>query len=558
MKGKRIISLVVGAMLSTGILAGCQKSEPTQGAGNNTDSVKGDPITFTFFNGFGNATQFPDDNDFTNWVKEQTGVTIKVEYLAGDLNTKVGVMLASGDYPDFIYGWDAHQKFVDAGAAVPLNDYIEKYGTNIKKYQEPILKKSTQKDGKIYFIPPYREGVNNATASGGFYVQKRVLEEAGYPKITTLDQYFNILEDYKSKHPTTDGSSTIGFSVISDPTAFFTITNPGGALAGYSNDGILQFDPKTITGKLYANNDSSKKYWTKLNEEWNKGMIDPEAFTQKIDQYMSKLATGRVLGFFDYGWRLSNVQNSLHQQGKDEYQYVAFPVVWDNSIVDRYQLPSTPITRDGISISTSCKDPVRAFKFIDWLMSEEVQKRINWGVKDKDYNVDSNGKMYRTPEQREQLKNQDYIKKTGIGMFGYPWPVNSINAKYSDGNYWMPSGDPDEIAANYTDSDKKVLEKYGVKTWGEMFHPDKGNPWGEAWDVKLPDGSNEQLTNTKINELMQEYVPKMIMAKSSSEFESLWNKYTSEINKLDVKGLEQFITNAIQERVKQWGTGESK
>lgn len=550
MKTKRIIALILGTMLTAGIMAGCQKAKPIQ-TSSSGDGVKGEPITFTFFNGFANALQYPDDNDFSKWVEEQTGVKIKVEYLVGDLKTKIGVMTASGDYPDFIFGNDEHQKFIDAGAAIPLNDLIEKYGTNIKKTQQPILKKLVQDDGNIYFIAPYREGVDLSRANRGFWVQRRVLKEAGYPKITTLDEYFKLLEDYKAKYPETEGNKTIGFSFISDPRSFWTLTNPPSDLRGFTNDGILQFDPKTITGKVYGNNEDSKAYWKKLNEMWNKGMIDTEAFTNNLDQYMAKLASGRVLGFYDQWWQFNNVQISLGSQKKYDYQYVCLPIVFDNTVKERYQTPSAPIVRDGISISTKCKDPERAFKFLDWLMSEEVQKRINWGVKGQDYEVDANGKFYRTPEQRERLKSEDYRKKTGNGLFGYPWPVNSNMAKYSDGNPWFPSGSPDEIAAGYTDADKETLKAYGVKTYGEMFNKDNGNPWGEAWDVKLPDGSNEQIINTKIDDLMKNYVPKLIMAKPG-EYDSIWNQYKAEYEKLDYKSLEKFITNAIQERVKKW------
>ena len=44
-----------------------------------------------------------------------------------------------------------------------------------------------------------------------FFVQKAVLEEAGYPQIHTVDEYFQIIEDYMAKHPEIDGVKTTGF-----------------------------------------------------------------------------------------------------------------------------------------------------------------------------------------------------------------------------------------------------------------------------------------------------------------------------------------------------------
>jgi hypothetical protein len=47
MKGKRIIALILGAMLSAGIMAGCQKAKPTQTTSSG-DGVKGEPILLHF------------------------------------------------------------------------------------------------------------------------------------------------------------------------------------------------------------------------------------------------------------------------------------------------------------------------------------------------------------------------------------------------------------------------------------------------------------------------------------------------------------------------------
>ena len=40
-------------------------------------------------------------------------------------------MIAGGEYPDFIDGISGQKQLYDAGALVPLDDYIEKY-PNIK------------------------------------------------------------------------------------------------------------------------------------------------------------------------------------------------------------------------------------------------------------------------------------------------------------------------------------------------------------------------------------------------------------------------------------------
>ena len=52
----------------------------------------------------------------------------------------------------------------------------------------------------------------------------------------------------------------------------------------------------------YNTTDTAVKYFQKLNEEYQKGIVDPESFTQTYDEYIAKLSTGRVLGMIDQWW----------------------------------------------------------------------------------------------------------------------------------------------------------------------------------------------------------------------------------------------------------------
>lgn len=65
-------------------------------------------------------------------------------------------------------------------------------------------------------------------------------------------------------------------------------------------------DPDTLTVLDYNTSDTAVAYFRKLNEEYQKGIVDPESFTQSYDEYISKLSTGRVLGMIDQWWDFSN------------------------------------------------------------------------------------------------------------------------------------------------------------------------------------------------------------------------------------------------------------
>lgn len=552
---KTILFLLIITILAT-FIVGCGEKPVTVDPSKTDDSKSeldpANPTTFTMFYGFATGNEVAKkDTKTQKYIKDKTGITLDIEYLKGDLKTRVGVLVSSGDYPDYIWGHEAQNKFIEAQACVPMNDYIEKYGDNIKKvYGEKNIQLLKQEDGNIYFITPYVEDSALEKASQGFWIQKAVLKDANYPKIQTLDEYFTVLDNYKKKNPKIGGKSTIGFSILTDDWRFFCLTNPPSYLMGYPNDGAVVVDPTTYEAKEYSRMDESKAYYKKLNDMYNKGMVDEESFSMNYDQYIAKLSSGRVLGFYDQEWQITAAQEALEKQKLFERTYVALPLLLDPTKDDQYQNPPIYGTRDGVSISKNCKDPVKAFKFLNWILNEEVQKMTFWGFEGVDYTVGENGIFQRTDEQVANMSDKEYRRENGIGFLNYPWPRGINTSKYSDGNYWQPSGSPEEVNALYDESEKEVLKAYGVKTFSEMFDKPKPNPWGVAWDIVIPDDSEIKTINTKRENYLRKSLPKLIMA-TPSKFESLWSKHVSDLNKMGIEKYEKFLTDEIKKRVEK-------
>lgn len=68
----------------------------------------------------------------------------------------VGTLIAGGDYPDFIDGGDAMGQLYEAGALVPLDDYLDDY-PNIKAYYtDEEWNKLRRDDGHIYWIQQFQ------------------------------------------------------------------------------------------------------------------------------------------------------------------------------------------------------------------------------------------------------------------------------------------------------------------------------------------------------------------------------------------------------------------
>jgi putative aldouronate transport system substrate-binding protein len=539
---------------SAGDAGSTAATDGNAGTSNATDAnaSKADltPVTFTYFNA---GSQVPDvDSDKTEVGKkleEQTGVNFKLQFPVGDVNTKIGTMIASGDYPDVLAPDTAIDKVLDAKAFIPLNDLIDKYAPNLKKVYEPYYNQMKAADGNIYFLP-FSPVVGDYISSptidqGAFFIQRRVLKEAGYPKIKTLDQYFDLIKKYSDAHK---GDKLTGFTSLTYDWRTMGIFNPPMHLAGYPNDGDVIVDMTTHKSDIYADDDITKKWLQKLNEVNNEGLYDQSSFVNNYDQYLAKISSGSVLGFFDYGWQVNQALQNIKKTGNDDIDYMPLPIVFDENTKDQYLDPPSFVNNRGVGITTSAKDPERIIKYFDNMLKEENQIMSQWGFKGETYEVDDKGRFYRTPDEINKLKDNATNQQIGLAYFEYSWPMYGQGSTLADGNSFSAGRQAEVAQASFTDGDKTILEKYGMKTFSELFATPDERPWYPAWSIAIDQGSPAQIFQQKSKDVKLKYFPKLVLAKPD-QFDGIWNQYLAEFDKLDVKGFEGTMDKLIEAKI---------
>ncbi|SFE96350.1 putative aldouronate transport system substrate-binding protein [Paenibacillus algorifonticola] len=556
----KLWTMGLAAMLSVAMI-GCSSNSGNSGNAGNTSSSPAssseaageqEPVTFTYYGFAANKDTLASETVIGKELQKQTGVDFKMEFIVGDGKTKSGVMIASGDYPDVIVPDGEIDKLMDAGAFIPLDDLIEKYGPNIKRVYGPYMDKFKQADGKIYHLPfSANQGYigDPGISQGAFWMQRSVLKEFGYPKIKTLDEYFDLIKQYQEKYPQIDGKDTVGFVIfagVSDN--FFTLTNPSMHLAGYPNDGGVLVDMNTHDAKTYQASEYEKRWIQKLNEVNAEGLFDPESFTANKDQYLAKLTSGRVLGYFNYGWQVGDATNNLKTAGIDEKRYTPLPIVFDQNTKDQYVDPPAFVNNRGIGISVNAKDPVRIIQYFDNMLTEENQILVQWGIKDQNYSVDANGRFIMNEQQISERNDTEFTRKFGWSYFQYNWPRYGNNSLLADGNSYAVGNQPEVAYAGYTEGDKAILDAYGVKTFAEMFALPDERPWYPAWSINKGQGTPEQIFEQKSSDIAKKYLPKLVLA-DPAQFDSIWSEYTAEFGKLDSASYESFITKIVKERV---------
>jgi putative aldouronate transport system substrate-binding protein len=577
MKKTKILSLILVAVMIVSVFSACGSQEsqkpdnsaqpdnavttPAQDSQTNDkpEEKKLDPITFTMFvAGPGEAP--PKDNKIIKKIQELTGVTIDFEFLVGDMEQKVGVMIASGDYPDLIGAGQARGRFLNAGSFVAVDDYLPNY-PNLWRHYEPYLDtlRSVSADGKIYILDIWsreywlndgQDDFYQADYNGpAFWIQKDVLAWDNYSKPTKLDDFFDLLERYAKAHPTIDGQPVLPFEVHSQDWRSFCLKNAPQHLIGGRNEGDVVVDPKTLEVEIYQNKWYAKDYYKKLNEVYKKGLINPETFSRNYDDYLSVISTGRVLAMFDQQWNFQDGEFVLISEGKIERTYVPLGLSYDGTEYSYNRVRSEGIIGgNGMGISVNCKDVERALQFMDALLAEDVQKLLYWGIEGEDYYVTEEGRFRRTPEQKANFDNPDWRLANAGWVLGDQFP--KMQGRFSDGNSCGAGTQPEERLENQFPYDKEFYQKYGYYSKSDflplMDHP--GYP--EVWSIfsTMEEDNVAKPIFDQITDLQNRYLPGVIMA---DNFEAAWEEYAKRYESIDYPTLEEEIERQIQARLKK-------
>ena len=543
MKRRKLISVLLAATMMAAMFAGCGSDAASTDAKENADGADsteaGGVKEFTAFFAVP-GSEINDDNEIQQIIADKTGVKVKETWLTGQTAEEaVGMMITGGELPDFICGGSGQSQLYDADVLVALDDYLDDY-PNIKNFfTQQQWDQLRQDDGHIYWIPQFSniKGEEKVCTHNdeAFWIQARVLKWADYPEIRTMDQYFDLIERYNEANPTMeDGTENIPYTILCDDWRYFCLENAPQFLDGYPNDGSCIVDPETLTVIDYNTTDTAVKYFQKLNEEYQKGIVDPESFTQTYDEYIAKLSTGRVLGMIDQWWDFAyTAGDAIKQAGLDAQgcDYIPLPITIDESVKNQWHCSGGVLNvSDGLAITTSCEDVEAALQFVDDLLSQDIHNLRFWGVEGVDYNVDDTGEFYRTEEQRTRAVDTAY-KASHTCTYSY-FPQYSGTS--DDGiNANKPDGQANEFFDGLNDDVKEAFSAYGAETYVDMIGTNEApGAWYPMWSY-----SNSFTTDTeggmawnKIGEIKHEYLPQVVMAK---DFDAAWAEYMDAYNSCD-------------------------
>ena len=542
MTGSLLMGLYGSSAAENTVAVDTQQQETTQ------ESLE--PVTFTFYSADGLEDTWTDP--VAQMITEKTGVTLKMDYPADSNDNRIELMVATGEYPDFVFAKGSVSTLIRNDALIDMSDLIDEYGPNIKKLygDEYENLRYSSEDPSIYQLCSDKVQEETLETSGTAQLQWAVLQENQYRVPYTLEEYTQMIRDYMEKYPMINGKPAIGISIVCSDWHWYTmLSNPSGYMNGSADNGqwIVDDEKQKVYYKHAA--DGQKEYYKWLNEMYNEGILDPEFATQTHEDFVLKVAEGRVLGLLDEEWDYTGAEISLRADGQEEHTYAGLPVTIDRSVKCPSLKQQNLAVGWGIGITKSCKDPVRAVRFLDWLCSDEAQILLNWGIEGVDYYYDENGKRCITEEDLEaSRKDTNYYERTGVGFRVYPYPSYGNQSVDSTGNSYSKSS-REMVKEGYDEMEKEALKAWNVDMLTDIF-PQKEefskDAYSPLWAMTLPDELEKMLValdNVSWKGLIE------CVVSPADDFDAKWDELQQNLKDAGLEKADREMTALLRDEI---------
>ncbi|MGI2294502.1 extracellular solute-binding protein [Paenibacillus sp. GXUN7292] len=492
------------------------------------------------------------NNPVMTELSKKSGFEFDLVTVTGDRNQKFDLWLASGDYPadTVILKPDYIAKYADAGAIIPLEDLIEEHGPNIKKHFGEYFDLLKDENGHIWSL--YVSNITDEpapTLQSEFSVSYKVLAEAGYPELKTLDDLFNLLKNYYEKHPQTNGQPTIPFSGFSyNEGVNENVIGPIFSSSGLEHQGNFTIDENDNV-KLIFMSDEAKQYLAFLNKLHIAGMLDKEFFTLKNDTMTQRLTEGRVLAGSFPGWYMQpEVEPVIRAAGNFDDLYAYFPLVFDTNKPNKNFTAAATRSNWNWAITAKSKHPEDVIKMLDYMFTDEAQILINWGIEGQHYEV-VNGKRTIKEEYKQGVAaNPDLIWSEIVTPFYGTSMYFAHGTKLADGDYATPTT-RQSVREKYDERTKEVLSEYGKEVWAD-FVPEVNfilHGLGQLGDVE-----EVRAEVARLKQIWDRDTAKIVFSSSQEEFEKLWNNTVTALEKAGASKVEEAYTKLWKEATERY------
>ena len=515
------------------------------------------------------------DNKIAKLIEEELGIIIDMTATnEQDAQQQLPAMIASNDLPDifFIPETDT-MKYIEmmykGKQILALDEYLEEYAPNMMadpaaQASLELKRQTLSPDGKVYAI-----GMNRGTFDSGIqpivgqFIRWDLYAKIGYPEMKTYDDLIDVLKQMQDlENETADGQKVYAVGAwFGDSQGWgdWHLTYNMAYAEGYNcltaGDRTVYSD--IVTNKIVESNQQKDKdgiFWRQVewyNKAYRAGILDPDSFTQKSDQYDDKVRSGRYL-FVNPGWLIEGANQAFIDRGEPEKALVCLPPIGtDKFTLYRYYIAG----QFNYAVSANCKHPEKAVQLLDWVSSYENARILYNGEEGTYWNM-VDGVPTPTEEYLNMKRDDAEIQRTeGINTFdkliGYGYAtIDPATGTALD----LYSCSAPALARRLTPAHEDFLKHYGFETLPELY--ETLSPGGNI-DMTLFNLGNVpadlQMAEANLQAYEFKNIFKCILAESEEEFEKLQDEYIAGLDAFNIDEIYEYwvsVGKAQEEQLK--------
>lgn len=296
----------------------------------------------------------------------------------GSVGDKLNLMLSSGEECDLIFNpsWMRFYMNVAAGAFLPLDDLLAKYGQGIKANIHPAFLLGPRVDGKLYAIPTNKE----LTQAKAFYFRKDIVEKYKFDlnKLTSFDKMEQELgpmfKTIKAKEP---GLVSIWQSTTSDWD--YDVFNRAGVerpIGGFDYGFVTKKNPYKIVNAIDLPLSEQLKPYKLLRKWYLAGYMNQDSATSQTRKEEA-IEAGKLWTFKGL-YKPNNEVEWFNNTGR-KYQFLV-------KVIDKPYVTTGDTIGSQMAISRTSKHPDKAMQVLNLLHTDKyVINLVNFGLEGKHY-----------------------------------------------------------------------------------------------------------------------------------------------------------------------------
>lgn len=326
------------------------------------------------------------DFEFAQKLEEMTNVHIV--YNEANFMTfmeQFNLYIAAGEWDDMVLGLagvyaGGNAKAFDDEVVVDLTSYLEECAPNYSYYMNNVG--TFSRDFKIDggYIVDMKSFYDTYRRNNGLVIRKDWLDEQGLDVPTTYDQMTNALEVFKTEY-----GCEQPFYLSSTATTEGLTGGFGVALGGQGGPAVIQIDGVVQCPIL---EDSMLDYVSLLQDWYNKGLIYSDYMSQVYDPFSSDISNG--VGSDNIGvWGSLYEEIEKYRTYNDNPNFEMSPV--PNLVINEGEVEHVSsrlvVDQDSMSITTQCDNVELAVKWMDFWYSDAGVLMLNYGVEGTTYDL---------------------------------------------------------------------------------------------------------------------------------------------------------------------------